>query len=83
MHRKRRCAKSWEAAAGSPDADSVPWLLLKVVGHGGDGVLAHVTSVQRINTKGRKAPASACDAAHTGGEMRAPYSADYVFFAPH
>ena len=70
------------ANVASPDADSIPWLLLTVVGHSGDGVLAHVTSVQRINTKGGKASTSGCDAAHTGGEMRAPYSADYLFFAP-
>jgi Protein of unknown function (DUF3455) len=69
------------ANAPSPDADSVPWLLLTVVGRSGDGVLAHATSIQRINTKGGKASASGCDAAHTGMEIRAPYSADYLFFA--
>jgi hypothetical protein len=68
------------ANAPSPDADSVPWLLLTVASRSGDGVLSRVTSVQRINTKGGKAPASGCDAAHAGQELRAPYSADYVFF---
>ncbi len=70
------------ANAASPDPDSIPWLLLTAVSHGGDGVLARVTSVQRINTKGGKAPASGCDAAHAGAEHRTPYSADYVFFVP-
>jgi hypothetical protein len=41
-----------------------------------------VSSVQRINTKGGKAPASGCDAARAGQEVRVPYSADYRFFAP-
>jgi len=66
----------------SPEADSIPWLLVTVVDRSGDGVLAHVASVQRINTKGGKAPASGCDPAHVGQEVRAHYSADYVFFAP-
>jgi hypothetical protein len=70
------------ANAPSPDADSVPWLLLTVIGRDGQGVLSPATSIQRINTKGGKAPASGCDAAHNGQEARAPYSADYAFFAP-
>jgi hypothetical protein len=70
------------ANAPSPDADSIPWLLVTAASHSGEGVLAHVTSIQRINTKGGKAPASGCDAAHAGQEERAPYSADYVFFVP-
>jgi hypothetical protein len=69
------------ANAPSPEADSIPWLLVAVASHSGEGVLTRVTSIQRINTKGGKAPASGCDAAHAGQEMRAPYSADYVFFA--
>jgi hypothetical protein len=91
---KHFAGPSWEANDGSrvtgkavanapsPDADSVPWLLVTVVTRSGDGVLAHATSIQRINTKGGKAPASGCDAANTGQEIRAPYSADYFFFAP-
>jgi hypothetical protein len=85
---------SWEASDGSrvvgkgaanvpsPDAESIPWLLVKVVSHAGEGVLARVTSIQRINTKGGKAPASGCDAAHAGQEVHVAYSADYLFFAP-
>jgi len=70
------------ASAPSPDADSIPWLLVTVVSRTGEGLLARVTSIQRINTKGGKAPSSGCDAAHDGQEARASYSADYVFFAP-
>jgi hypothetical protein len=85
---------SWEASDGSrvvgkaaanapsPDAESIPWLLVKVVSHEGAGVLTLVTSIQRINTKGGKAPASGCDAGHAGQDVRVAYSADYLFFAP-
>ena len=69
------------ANAPSPDADSIPWLLVTVIDRSGKGVLARATSVQRINTKGGKAPGPGCDAAHSDQEYRAPYSADYVFFA--
>jgi hypothetical protein len=91
---KHFAGPSWEANDGSrvtgeavanapsPDADSIPWLLVTVASHSGEGVLARVTSIQRVNTKGGKAPASGCDAAHADKEERAPYSADYVFFAP-
>jgi len=70
------------ANAASPDASAIPWLLVTVVSRSGEGVLARVTSVQRLNTKGGKAPASGCDSAHAGREVRAHYTADYVFFAP-
>ena len=70
------------ANAPSPDANSIPWLLVRVVSRSGEGVMAQVTSIQRINTKGGKAPASGCDTTHAGQELRVPYSADYVFFAP-
>ena len=91
---KHFAGPSWEASDGSrvvgkaaanapsPDADAIPWLLVKVVSHEGQGVLTPVTSIQRINTKGGKAPASGCDAAHAGQEVRVAYSADYLFFAP-
>jgi hypothetical protein len=91
---KHFAGPSWEATDGSrvmgkaaanapsPDADSIPWLLVSVVGHDGSGVLSRATSIQRINTKGGKAPASGCDAAHAGAEVRVAYSADYLFYAP-
>jgi hypothetical protein len=91
---KHFAGPSWEASDGSrvvgkaaanvasSDADAIPWLLVKVVSHAGEGVLTRVTSIQRINTKGGRAPASGCDAGHAGQEVRVPYSADYLFFAP-
>jgi hypothetical protein len=91
---KHFAGPSWDASDGSrvtgkavanvpsPDADSIPWLLVNIVGHEGSGVLSRATSIQRINTKGGKAPASGCDAAHVGQEVRVAYSADYLFYAP-
>jgi len=91
---KHFAGPSWEASDGSrvtgkavanapsPDADSIPWLLVNIVNHEGTGVLSRATSIQRLNTKGGKAPASGCDAEHAGQEVRVPYSADYLFYAP-
>ena len=91
---KHFAGPSWEASDGSrvtgkavanvpsPDADSIPWLLVNIVNHEGSGVLSRATTIQRINTKGGKAPASGCDAAHAGQEVRVAYSADYLFYAP-
>jgi Protein of unknown function (DUF3455) len=85
---------SWEAADGSritgkaianapaQDPDAIPWLLVNVVSHDGNGVLSRVTTIQRLNTRGGKAPATGCDSAHVGQEVRVPYSADYLFYAP-
>ena len=41
-----------------------------------------ITTIQRLNTKGGKAPASGCDASHKGDKTRSHYTADYYFFAP-
>ncbi len=90
---KHFAGPSWEASDGSritgkavanapaPDADSIPWLLVTVVGHEGGGVLSPVTSIQRLNTKGGKAPAAGCDPEHVAKEVRVPYTASYLFFA--
>jgi hypothetical protein len=91
---KHFAGPSWEASDGSrvtgkavanapsPDANSIPWLLVNIVGHDGSGVLSRATTIQRINTSGGKAPSSGCDASHADQEIRVPYSADYLFYAP-
>jgi hypothetical protein len=91
---KHFAGPSWEANDGSrvvgkavanapsPDGDSIPWLLVNIVSREGSGVLSRATSIQRINTKGGKAPVSGCDAAYAGKEVRVAYSADYVFYSP-
>jgi hypothetical protein len=89
---KHFAGPSWEANDGSrvtgkaaanvasPDADAIPWLLVNVVSHDGNGVLSRVTTIQRLHTKGGKAPDSGCDAEHVGQEVRKAYSAEYVFY---
>src|ERR1700688_4832301 len=75
---KHFAGPSWEATDGirvtgkavanspSPDADSIPWLLVTILSHEGTGALSRATTIQRLNTKGGKAPATGCDAAHAG-----------------
>ena len=70
------------AREDAPEPGAIPWLLVNVTGHTGSGVLARVTSIQRIHTKGGQAPATGCDDSHRGGEVKIPYTADYYFFAP-
>ncbi len=91
---KHFAGPSWEASDGSrvigkavanapsPDLESIPWLLVNVVSHDGSGVLSSATTIQRLNTKGGKAPATGCEASHVGEEVRVSYSADYLFYAP-
>lgn len=64
---KHFAGPSWEANDGSrvtgkaaasvpsPDSEAIPWLLVSVVRRSGEGVLARVTSIQHVNTKGGKA----------------------------
>jgi hypothetical protein len=79
---------NWEHADGSAvvgkavgnapgaTAEDIPWLKLQVVSSRGNGVLAGVTTVQRIHTKGGKLE-GACDKA--GSLKSVPYAAEYVF----
>jgi Protein of unknown function (DUF3455) len=64
------------------DPGSIPWLLVKVVSHEGNGLLTNVTSIQRVHTHGGQPPADGCDAAHRDAETKSSYSADYYFYAP-
>ncbi|HEX4456989.1 MAG TPA: DUF3455 domain-containing protein [Polyangia bacterium] len=68
------------AKADAPDAADIPWLLVSVKEHqGATGALAPVRFVQRLATKGGKAPSDGCDGDHAGQVTRVPYSAHYVF----
>ncbi|HEV2227668.1 MAG TPA: DUF3455 domain-containing protein [Steroidobacteraceae bacterium] len=71
------------AKAASPDASSIPWLLLTVVSHSGKGALERVTSIQRVHTRGgQPPPGGKCDPSKPNAETWIPYTADYYFFAP-
>jgi len=64
------------------DPDSVPWLLVNVVSHAGNGLLGRVTTIQRVRTHGGQPPATGCDASHANAETKSSYTADYYFYAP-
>jgi hypothetical protein len=83
---------TWEASDGSlvigevqqhlasPGPDAIPWLLLKAKSNQGTGIFKDVGYIQRLETKGGKAPANGCDAQHAGTPARVPYSAEYFFY---
>jgi len=68
--------------ADSPDAGSIPWLLLEAKEHTGSGAFSTISYVQRLNTAGGVAPAEGCDADHADAEVRQPYEATYAFYYP-
>ena len=84
---------AWEAADGSkvsgvkvqqansPDAAAIPWLLLHAAAAGGNGTLTGTVLIQRIRTKGGKAPATANNL-NKGQSVEVPYTAEYLFYTP-
>jgi hypothetical protein len=68
------------ASVAAPESGAIPWLLLKAASNQGDGVLADVDYVQRIETQGGVAPTGACDPA-ADRTVAVPYRARYVFYA--
>lgn len=71
-----------KARADSSEATAIPWLLLSVKQHEGEGIFGNISSIQRVDTAGGKAPATGADAAHAGQEARIPYTAVYYFHTP-
>ena len=81
---------TWELADGSKVAGevvkraavqgSIPWLLLKAKPNDGAGKLSAVRYIKRTDTSGGVAPATGCDAAHAGAEVRVQYLATYDFY---
>ncbi len=64
------------ASKPSPDAGSVPWLLLQAVPNSGSGKFANVAYIARTQTHGGAARDQAC----TSGEERVSYTAKYSFY---
>ena len=64
----------------SPRPDSIPWLLLRAKATFGHGRFTGVQYVQRLNTQGGNVPVTACRADQAGQQLRATYTADYVFY---
>ena len=67
-------------SAKAPDADAIPWLLLKAKSHDGAGALSTVTYVQRLETVGGAAPTGGCDQSTANAERRVDYTATYAFY---
>jgi FtsP/CotA-like multicopper oxidase with cupredoxin domain len=79
---------TWQSNSGSTvvgtvanrctvDPASIQWVSLTAV-HSGVGIFARVTFIQRLNTVGGSAPATAGTV--IGQEARVPYTADYLFY---
>jgi len=89
---KHFAGPTWELTDGSkvvgsvkakddgPDPGAIPWLLLGATSTSDTGAFGRTLSIQRLETKGGKAPGTGCDAAHAGSEARVPYTAVYDFF---
>lgn len=89
---KHYAGPTWEARDGSkvvgevvakndgPDANAIPWLLLKAKSSTGSGKFAGVTSIQRVATVGGKAPVKGCSDFQIGAESRVQYKATYNFY---
>jgi hypothetical protein len=67
--------------AASPDASSIPWLLLKGISPSGSGIMTRVEFIRRSDTHGGTAPATGCDAQHLNTLARVPYTATYTFYS--
>jgi hypothetical protein len=67
------------ASTPAPRPGAIAWLLLEATSQG-DGVLAGVVYVHRLETRGGVAPVGACDPA-TDATVAVPYRARYVFYA--
>lgn len=68
------------ANAPSPNANSVPLLLVRAVSTEGPGIFDRTTYIQRVNTVGGRAPAA--DGTVVGEVARVPYTAEYFFYCP-
>jgi len=81
---------TWQSISGSkvvgmrlagctPDTTAIPWLKLGAVSSQGPGVFDGVSFIQRVNTVGGIAPATA---GTTVGQMaNVPYAAEYYFYS--
>jgi hypothetical protein len=81
---------TWESESGSkvrgaaiantpsPNANSLPMLLLRAVSTEGPGIFARTTYIQRVNTVGGRAPSTA--GTSSGQIARMPYTAEYYFY---
>ena len=82
---------TWESNSGSkvigsrvpgtgcaPDANAIPWLLLKAISTKGPGIFHKVSYIQRVNTVGGLAPTAPGTTIDEVVEV--PYTAEYFFY---
>lgn len=71
-----------ELVAGSPSSqpNSIPQLLLRARATSGHGIFSQVHFIQRLNTVGGAVPLAGCRKEQVGQQLRASYSADYLFY---
>ncbi len=62
----------------TPDANAIPWLLLRTVSADGPGILDSTTYIQRTNTTGGLTPTGPGSA--IGEQREVPYTAEYYFY---
>ena len=66
----------------APETGAVPWLLLRARPGSASGQLASVAFIRRTETHGGVAPTTGCEsAADVDKTVRAPYTANYTFYA--
>ena len=89
---KHYAGPTWESNDGSKvlgehkthvdakDAKAIPLLLIEVKKREGEGMFSKVTSIQRVDTVGGKAPEEGCERTSEGREIHVPYTANYYFY---
>lgn len=68
------------AISPAPTAGNIPLQLVQAAPSTGEGDMAGVTYIQRLNTVGGVAPVEVCDEAALGSKKQVKYQADYVFY---
>lgn len=69
------------AKVDAPTPGPIPWLLVNITDHSGNGAFSNITAIQRVNTVGGMPPGSGCSDASLETELKSRYSADYYFYA--
>lgn len=68
------------AVSPAPTPGNIPLQLVQAAPSSGEGEMAGVTYIQRLNTVGGVAPADVCDESAVGSQSQVKYQADYVFY---
>ena len=69
------------AKVDAPTPGPIPWLLVTVTDHSGNGAFSNITTIQRVNTVGGMPPGSGCSDGSLETEFKSRYAADYYFYA--